>query len=155
MTFDKSLFLPILTHAIDSVRNNVGQYALALLIASLSGFAADYAAHYWPSTIVLFNFGYLIVNLYVEAWHFRHEFEAMITNANSPTSLTPALSPRERVSTEARRRHTAHDSIPGSLATLGVGAIVTWCCPCARRLAEFAPRRHWALPQSVFRAATR
>ena len=26
--------------------------------------------------------------------HFRHEFEAMITNANSRSSLTPALSPR-------------------------------------------------------------
>jgi NADH-quinone oxidoreductase subunit F len=34
--------------------------------------------------------------------HFRHEFEAMIPNPNSPTSLTPALSPRERVSTESR-----------------------------------------------------
>ena len=34
--------------------------------------------------------------------HFRHEFEAMIPGATSSSTLTPALSQRERVSTEAR-----------------------------------------------------
>ncbi|MEQ1687243.1 MAG: hypothetical protein ABL874_01575 [Sphingopyxis sp.] len=68
MIFDATLFPVTFSHAIGIVKKNKIQFALALATLCLLAIAMDYLLIYEQNYAILFNFLYVIISLFIEAW---------------------------------------------------------------------------------------